>query len=260
MAHGDSPAVTVTFTNKLWHTTAGSPRNSTTSQCPWYIPSTCTVLWEKTQHSPSQGGTPTPCAPLPEHGPRAPQHPSLPQLCHGGIPMVPKAPLGSAGPHGTVGPVLPSEGSDPTHQCQQAPLLPSAISPFQSPHWGCPGTPAICTPAQPPLWPVSAAAAKSGGLGTYAKDSGSGVPSVLLGCSQGPGAQRSSLQYAGIELFDAFFKRTVVISVVPSGPPVGLMAGFSLPSQPPAGKKSHPVCPAEWRGWSHGTPWQWLCL
>lgn len=252
MAHGDSPAVTVTFTNKLWHTAAGSPRNSTTSQCHLHSPmgedpALSIPRWD------------TPCAPLPEHDPRSLQHPSLPQLCHGGIPMVPKAPLGSAEPHGTVGPVLPSAGSDPAHQCQQAPLLPSAVSPFQSPHWGCPGTPAICTPAQAPLWPVSAAA-KPGGLGTYAKDSGSGVPSVLLGCSQGPGAQRISLQYAGIELFDAFFKRTVVISVVPSGPPVGLMAGFSLPSQPPAGKKSHPVCPAEWRGWSHGTPWRWLCL
>lgn len=120
--------------------------NSTTSQCPQYIPSTCTVLREKSQSSPSQAGTPTLCALFPGHNPRALQHPSLPQ-CLGGIPRVPKAPHGSAGVHGTLGPVLPSAGSDPTHQRQLAPLFPSAVSPSQSPHGGCPGGDACLLPS-----------------------------------------------------------------------------------------------------------------
>lgn len=135
MAHGDSPAVTVTFTNKLWHTAAGSPRNSTTSQCPWYIPSTCTVLWEKTQHSPSQGGTPTPCAPLPEHDPRAPQHPSLPQLCHGGIQWCPKHPLALQDPMAPWDPCFPLQ--DLTRRTSVSKLLSFLLLfPLSNPHTG----------------------------------------------------------------------------------------------------------------------------
>lgn len=128
MAHGDSPAVTVTFTNKLWHTAAGSPRNSTTSQCHLHSPmgedpALSIPRWD------------TPCAPLPEHDPRAPQHPSLPQLCHGGIQWCPKHPLALQDPMAPWDPCFPLQ--DLTRRTSVSKLCSFPLPfPLSNPHTG----------------------------------------------------------------------------------------------------------------------------